>query len=277
MKRHWKIVAVLGMVCMCTVVAYLAWPREPGYQGRKLSSWLRDFEAEQLEKRAIAADAVKHIGPRAVPFLVRLLEVPNPARRYNSRYERWKRACAEWLSGHTKMKVAVGRPRDLRRIGLAGLDALGPEAKDALPTLEKLIRSKPPDPGALYVVARIGPAGMPLLNAALTNEEHVIRLEARVCLEMVRTHAELLYGDFTTGTNAACFDRRICEFNLKILRGSFEDYRAQHPDQGFPRLDERPPASLPPGFLENLQKIRREVGPRTTNGAGRVAPPSGLE
>jgi hypothetical protein len=139
-----------------------------------------------------------------------------------------------------KMKVAAGRPPDFRRRGLAGLDALGPEARAALPTLEKMLHTKPPDPTALYVVARLGPTGLPLLSAALTNEERVIRIEARVCLEMVRTHSELLYGDLMVPSNAACFDYRVCEFNVRVLRGALEEYKAQHPEQEFPGLDGRP-------------------------------------
>ena len=43
-------------------------------------------------------------------------------------------------------------------------------AADALPGPAKLLHENPPDPRVPYVIARIGPEGLPLLRQALTNE-----------------------------------------------------------------------------------------------------------
>jgi hypothetical protein len=276
MNRRGKILLIVALVAGVGAMAgYWVWPHEPSCRGRGLSAWLRDFGADQIERRAEAADAVKHIGPKAVPFLVQRLRSPNPALRRESRLEQWKRRALEWLSTHTKIKISAGRRYDPRQQALAGLDALGPAAKEALPALERLLRETPPDPRAVYVVARIGPAGLPLLTRALTNEERLVRLQGRLCLEMIKTHSELLYGEIGFGPEAAIFERRMCEFNARTLRTVFEEYRAQHPEQGLPQsvFDTPPPSPLPPEIIQSV-----ENGGRTNRATRkRGLPASGFE
>ena len=131
---------------------------------------------------------------------------------------------------------------------LAAIDALGPAAADALPALAKLLHENPPDPRAPYVIARIGPEGLPLLRQALTNENRVVRVEARVCLEMFNSRSEVLFP--RDAMDVASFDRRICEFNLRMVNAGFQEYKRQHPEKLLPRniTDMPPPSELPPGF-----------------------------
>ncbi len=149
--------------------------------------------------------------------------------------------------------MTLRRPPDPRREALAGLDALGPDAKDAIPALEKLLHEDPPDPAALYVIARIGEQGLPLITQSLTNSEKVIRLEARVCLEMIKTKSAMLFPKFETEPESSDYRRRICEFNSRTLREAFKDYRAQHPEQfdanGGPVSS--PPPEMPPAIGTN--------------------------
>ncbi len=64
-------VILLGLAALAgSLVAVLLWPREPSYRGRGLSSWMRDLEARQVETQARAAEAITHIGPSAVPFIL---------------------------------------------------------------------------------------------------------------------------------------------------------------------------------------------------------------
>src|ERR1022692_539786 len=193
-RRHKLLLMVVLAGGFVAVGGYLAWAREPTYGGRGLSAWLRDFDSEKMERRVSAADAVRHIGQKAVPFLVERLKLPIARPGRESQVARWKRRVLEWLDKHSVIKVSPARRSDPRHQAMARLDALGPAAKDALPALEKLLREKPPDTRALYVVARIGPAGLPVLTKAMTNKVNVLRVEARVCLEMIKTHSEALYG-----------------------------------------------------------------------------------
>jgi hypothetical protein len=51
--------------------------------------------------------------------------------------------------------------------------------------------------------------------------------------------------------DVASFDRRICEFNLRMVRAAFEEYKREHPEQLLPNdiTDMPPPSEPPPGFL----------------------------
>jgi hypothetical protein len=243
---------VATVIATTSLIVWVLVPHEPSYQGRGLSAWLSDFEHEQVERRAVAADAVRHIGTDAVPFLVKRLGYNPDVLRRKSRFALWKRQFLEWVSRHSFGKVSPPRrPPNPSRQAMAGLDALGTAAKDALPALEKLLNETPPDPQALYIVARIGSAGVPMLKKSLTNsassEAKLLRLEARVCLDMIESHSETLYPTVEFGPDASYYDRRVCEFNVKVIRSAFQDYRAQHPEMVFPKgAFDTPPPSVPP-------------------------------
>ncbi len=91
------------------------------------------------------------------------------------------------------------------------------------------MQESPPDPRAVYVIARMGPAGVPLLNAALTNEMLAVRLQARLCLEMVRTNGVLLCGESGVGPAPGTFARRLTEMNLLTLKASWAERAARDP------------------------------------------------
>lgn len=238
------IILSLLAITICAVGCFTAGHQtanKPTYQNRRLSEWLRDFDNNNLtpEQKAMAAEAIRHIGSSAVPFLVERL---SEARLKQSKIEQKK-----WRDRQATAVFSVVRPPDPRHEALAGLDALGSAAVDALPALEKLLHENPPDPQALYVAARIGPASIPILTAALTNEEKLVRLEAQLCLEMLNSRSELLYPRIPVGPEAPSFNLRICEFNVRILQSSFKEYQARHPEMNLPNdVNQTPPPSLPP-------------------------------
>jgi hypothetical protein len=154
----------------------------------------------------------------------------------------------ELLNKQSLVKIPFRLHASPRHQALAAIDALGPVATNALPALEKLLHENPPDTRAPYLIARIGPEGLPLLRQALTNENRIVRMEARVCLEMFNSRSIVLFpGD---AMDAASFDRRICEFNLRMVRAAGEEYLREHPETLLPRdiTDMPPPSEIPPGF-----------------------------
>lgn len=232
-------VITVSIVGGLVLVLAMFWSRsEPHYQGKSLSFWLRGFESETMEARFQSADALRHIGTNALPQLLARLREPvlrqEPA---------WRQRLRAILSKQSFIKINIPRPADRRAEALAALDALGPAAKDAVPALGELLNQKPPDHRALIVLVGMGQEAIPTLTRALTNDEKVIRLGARVCLNMQQTRSAFLSQK--TAEDAE-FMRRTCEFNACILRAAFEDYRAQHPEQVSP--DGTPRPSLPPDF-----------------------------
>ncbi len=214
---------------------------EPSYQNRRLSEWLRDFDNYNLppERHALAADAVRHIGSPAVPFLVERLS--------EKRLEQTRVEMQKWRDRQERGVFNADRPAIPEREALAALDALGPEAVDALPALEKLLQHDPPDYQALYLAARIGPAGVPLLTKSLTNENKAVRLGAQVCLDMMNSGSEVLYPKIPVGPNASSFESRICAFNSKVLHAAAKEYIKNHPESDLPNdLNQTSPPFLPP-------------------------------
>jgi hypothetical protein len=118
-----------------------------------------------------------------------------------------------------------------RMEALAALHALRENAADAIPALQRLMAENLPDPRALYVIARTGKAGLPVLRGALTSQEKILRLESQICLDMIETHSGVLYADIDLGSEAATFQQRICLFNAETLRAAAQEYRDQHPNE----------------------------------------------
>jgi len=198
-------------------------PTEPSYQGRSLSSWLTDFDHPVSEAtQAIAAEAVRHIGSPAVPFLINRLSEDHHAA--------FLRALKEWQYN----SQAGPRPQNPRNEAYSGLDALGDLSAPALPALEKLLAEVPADPTALYIIARAGPAGMAIPAKYLASNNKQLRLEARVVCDLISTRSEILYPRIPAGPDAPSLQRRICEFNLQVMHAAFLEYSQTHPQAGFP-------------------------------------------
>ena len=219
--------------------------REPSWHGRTLSAWLNDFDADKMEKREQAAQALSHIGSNAVPFLIPRL----PHARYApiTQWSGLKTRLLVLLSKQNFIKVSSPQPTSPRHQALAAIDALGPAAQSALPALETLLHETPPDPRAPYIFARIGTAGVPYLNQALTNNERAIRMGARACLDALNSPSDPLFPP--PGQVPSNYDRRGCEYNLRILQAALRDYRRQHPEMDSPNnFTDTPPPRLPPNF-----------------------------
>jgi hypothetical protein len=193
---------------------------EPSYGGKPLSVWLRDFDNfdPTPEQRAMAPEAIRQMGSAAVPFLVERLS--------EAQLEETKLKMKKW---HKQLETAVFRPDlppDSRREAFDALDALGPAAAGALPALERLLNDDPPDTQALYIAARIGPLGVPLLTNSLTNKNKLVRLQAQICLDMMNSHSVVLYPLISTSPDARSFESRWCSVNLLTIKATFKEYQA---------------------------------------------------
>ena len=116
---------------------------EPSYKGRPLSEWLVDVDYGQpQDKRDQAADAVRHMGARTLPFLLARL--------------------ADKSSGDVRYRQTTW-----------AFNALGPIAK---PAIRKLVPLLGQNPGYVpAALAGIGREAMPELLLALTNENFYVR------------------------------------------------------------------------------------------------------
>jgi hypothetical protein len=209
---------------------------EPSYQGRYLSSWLADFNnPTSPNAERMAAEAVRHIGSPALPFLVeRLSESNNIA---------YLKILKKWQETQTNSAPPGVPPPSPRWAGFCGLDALGVLAMPALPDLQKLLEEKPPDPAVLYLALRTGPAGILLLNVCFTSNRPELRLEAKVLRDMLTENSEVLYPSNPEAPDAPSFRRRMSELKLKLTSAAALEYSQTHPHAG---SLERPEPSKPP-------------------------------
>ena len=223
--------AILVLCAIALLVAIGRYRREPEYQGRSLTAWLRGFESDVIQARWQSAEAVRQIGTNALPWLIiRLGHKPITQESW------WRHTLRDWLSKQSFIKVNLPWPDNERFETLAALDALGSAARPALPAVEKLLHETPPDARALIVLARLGPDAVPVLIKGLTNNDRVVRLGSRASLDMLQDHSEIL---FPKTAQDAEFARRTVGFNSKLLLASFQDYKATHPEEflsnGMPR------------------------------------------
>ncbi len=144
-------------------------PRDPMYQGRPLRTWVLELRLGDLSRRRQAEQAIRSLGPAAVPTLIRSVSRNDPllkrgllALRPSLPQATWR-----WLCG----LVAPYDASYERMCGAQGVDLLGPQAEAAVPALAWLLRQ--PRVGtaetwlAAGALADIGPAGIPPLIAAL--------------------------------------------------------------------------------------------------------------
>src|ERR1700730_7870815 len=97
MKRIRLIGIVVAVILLGGLAIAIYRAREPRYQGRTLSEWIRDgasalntfrmnptanpFHPETDPDWQAASHAVKEIGPDAIPFLLKWVEAKDSARR----------------------------------------------------------------------------------------------------------------------------------------------------------------------------------------------------
>jgi hypothetical protein len=166
MRTHrLKWVILVGCVLVVALGAPLFWalsPSDPVYEGRRLSSWLKDFAALNYTKRwdphTKPAQAVRAIGTNAIPWLVSQLRADGG---------RWPWQINQLLAKQSVIRYRLPDPSARLNRATDGFQALGELGEPAIPALLRLLEKKPGYvPSAL---AAIGPAAVPALHQCLTN------------------------------------------------------------------------------------------------------------
>jgi hypothetical protein len=164
---------------------------EPSYQGRSLSSWLEKYRAQaaigrfdlnnwipslppvaRLESPQAkeAAEAVRHIGAKAIPWLVSWMRFrPSPWKTRLLNYARKLPPAVQ----NSRPVLWLGPEKGFSRIDLAlnGFVILGATATPAIPELAK-IAADPSAPGskeAIRALVELGPPAVPTLTNLLTS------------------------------------------------------------------------------------------------------------
>jgi hypothetical protein len=187
-----------GLAVVVAVGIAIELPQEPRYQGRSLSQWLSVFTAtppeDPLSPASISAtDAVRHIGPKATPYLLSYLR----PERGPSKARELLGACLDALPPAT----IPGSVRDwideddaslqYERAAM-GFYLLGKSAAPAIPELFRLATNQTQVPRARWAtiaLGNIGPEALPQLLQIVTNRNAPARYEAIAVLSEFGSNA----------------------------------------------------------------------------------------
>jgi HEAT repeat protein len=225
MSMRRGLVAVL-LVAITVAVAWFAGPLiEPSYQGRSLHAWLKDLDGQHPgPKNDAAIEAVRHIGRDAVPEIISLLE---------SRDSSLRQRFLKWFSDHHVVKLAYTPVLEDHHRAVLACNAIGPEAKPAIPALIALLndgdyqRRYPGYVGA--ALGRIGPEAVVPLIGSLTNSDFKVRTEVATSLGHFRTSGPIVVPALIRCLqDSSTHVRAIAAYSLALI--------AQEPTTAVPAL-----------------------------------------
>jgi hypothetical protein len=222
----------LSVCAFVGIGVFALWPgeREPEYNGKKLSEWLRRAGFEETRAQVEAADAIQHIGTNALPWLVRWVGYEPPLWHQKGaavidkipRLNRW------W---HRADYAHQQRVMDSEK----GFRILGTNAAPALPELARIVKNSRWSFGrrnAPFCAACIGKDGLPVLFATLTNDTATARMAAVNLYYLARQGYDispagptllLNWGTFSPIT----FQSGDLEWWVRVLAGCLHDTNSE--------------------------------------------------
>lgn len=189
-KRAWLGLAAVFLACLTVFVLY---HRESWAQRRALRACLAglpNYNSPPLPSGLMtndATEALRLMGPRAVPHLVKMLNA-----RDSHFTRRVKDSLNRVLVEQSYISLRFLSAADERRAALNGVYVLGPEAKATLPAISKVLEEGVEDWQAVLAIWRIGPEGIPILIEALTNRSASVRRSAAGLLTHFREHGDII-------------------------------------------------------------------------------------
>ena len=188
-----RIVFALCALAAGGLVAIAVWPsqKEPDYKGKKLSEWVNDGVIitqfggrNRVWTMEQSAEALRHMGTNALPFLVKWLAYQRPA---------WRKAA---FSSYCKLPLRFQNDSIRRRI--YGVDPatrrdavlwcfwiLGSDARPAIPDLVELTKTPKAARDAILCLGFIGAPAMPALTKLADSPDERLRSQATLAIHGV--------------------------------------------------------------------------------------------
>jgi hypothetical protein len=188
-RKRIFIVVVLSVLAAIGVVAFWPGEREPEYNGKKLSAWVRpyswryddDEKTNHLitRERQAANEAIQHMGTNALHWLVRWIAYERPAWKTKMRRIVWKIPAQP-------IRYWCVRDDQLRSAARDTFVALGTNAVAVVPELAQVVRTSQSEDSrdaAMWALGDMGRDGYPCLLRALDNQ-NTSYTAARCILQM---------------------------------------------------------------------------------------------
>ena len=159
-------------------------PREPVYEGKRLSEWIEDAHPtlryttgmELSKEQEAALQAIHAIGTNALPWL--MYEYTRPLSKWRLTYNRWADRRTKW-----KFRFDAGQSRIGR--ATSGLELLGSDIAPALPELAGLLGDRAPGRAAEMVMAQGTWQAVPYFVKAVNSTNPHIQVAAVHGLSML--------------------------------------------------------------------------------------------
>ena len=160
-KRVWigSLVVLLLLAGTFFLVSYFS---EPRYQGRRLRYWLSEYQRGNPR----AEEAVRTIGPKAVPALLEMLFTPEP------------RFASEQLLEkvlNVQLERDYSPTLEIRSYGALGFRILGAEAASAIPELTRILTDDSRAHEAWEALTGIGAPAMPVVEQFLAGTNRIAK------------------------------------------------------------------------------------------------------
>jgi hypothetical protein len=192
-------VILLGGSLVLLLIAMSVPPTEPSYKGKPLHKWCEQLDGYSGDPKRLAEakEAFDHMGTNALPFLLSEL------RAHDSNAKKYVRAAVQKIRKNAPIRSDflyrfLLLDDSLRRYyAAAGLRALGPLAKPAIPVFTELLNGPEAQMGVLLLKSdgvdghgrlTLLPEVLPSLLQAATNQDSRVRVEAVNALGLAQTN-----------------------------------------------------------------------------------------
>jgi len=170
---------LVGLLCV------IFHPLEPRYQGKRLSAWVEDlmpdsqWEGVTKENQQEAAEALRHIGIRALPLALKACRARDSVLK--EKLMDWSEA---WNENHDCFHIHLRGAGDAHAQSHEMFRVLGSIGQPAIPSLIQFLGDKDDDVAlaASGDLLCIGPAAIPRLIEAQTNSNAQMRRYAAMTL-----------------------------------------------------------------------------------------------
>jgi hypothetical protein len=204
-QRRVYIGVALGLAIV--VLAISVYRSEPAYQGKSLSDWIVAMsEAHEAADRQEARAAVHHLASNSIPVLLDWFQrKERPCLK--ERFWEAKSHAFAWLESHrlispTSHMVVMDWKPSYRALAMRAFEELGPDGKEAVPTLIQWLGRKASTTNELdetagaacLTLGKMGPASISALTAALSNRDDQVRPRLRDANRLTRVTAADFIG-----------------------------------------------------------------------------------
>lgn len=174
--RKWLSLSACVIAAIVLAVV-LTREREPSYQGRSLSSWLKDYTAEldNPPEEQPAKEAIRHIGTNALPYLLKWTSYESPHFGISRALKTLLPRIPDAITPEAMWRWAYAvRKKTRAEIAATAYALVGDQARLAIPDLVKLMNDpkRPEASGrAVAALAYIGKDALPEITAQLANPD----------------------------------------------------------------------------------------------------------